>query len=92
MGAVIITTVIQSQGGVTESFLLTYMYLDVSDDHLSDQEDSRLTSCRPSHIRSSDVWYLPATEEDEAYQDHENVVQEVMNLVLFVMRSFTAFH
>lgn len=33
-----------------------------------------LTKTRPSHLRSSHVWYLPAAKEDETYSHHSHVV------------------
>jgi hypothetical protein len=35
----------------------------------------------PTNIRGADVRYLPAAEEDAAYEDHEDVVQEVGEMV-----------
>lgn len=34
----------------------------------------------PTHSRGADVRYIPVAEEDEAYQDHKDVVQEVVGL------------
>lgn len=31
----------------------------------------------PAYIGSADVWHIPAAEEDETYEDHTHVVQEV---------------
>jgi hypothetical protein len=33
--------------------------------------------CRPTNIRSFDVWHLPAAKEDATYEDYKTVVQEV---------------
>lgn len=31
----------------------------------------------PADVGSAHVWYLPVAKEDEAYEDHKDVVQEV---------------
>ena len=35
----------------------------------------------PAYGRGADVRYLPVAEEDEAYQDHKDVVQEVDDFI-----------
>lgn len=36
--------------------------------------------CRPAHFGGSHVRNFPASEEDETYKDHTDVVQEVIVL------------
>ena len=76
-GIIIIAT--RSRGGAIGSCRLISTFLDVS----HGPEETTLTEIsadngfRPTNIRSPDVWHFPAAEEDEAYEDHATVVQEV---------------
>ena len=45
----------------------------------------------PADIRSIDVRHLPAAKEDEAYEDHENVVQEVVETICMRNRRKSAY-
>ena len=77
MEVAIITTATQLRGVVIGLCPSISMFQDVSLLHHV-AYSSLLTYPRPPHIRSADVWNLPATEENAAYQDHADVVQEVV--------------
>jgi hypothetical protein len=56
------------------------MFLDVSQTH--DRTDliekiADMGFFRSPNLRSSDVWHLPAAEEDATHQNHAIMVQEV---------------
>jgi len=73
-------TAIRSQEVVIGLCRLIFMYLDVSGGIIHFLP-ALLTLLRSSYIRSTDVRYLSAAEEDEAHKDHENVVQEVITFL-----------
>jgi len=53
-----------------------------------DRAGGYLCSGLPANVGSAHVWHFPATEEDEAYEDHTDVVQEVeLFFLLFSRRS-----